>query len=509
MMSAVTRPLADLLADVVVAEPGSDAAVLSTRVSGVVMDSRRTRPGDLFLAVPGRSADGRRFIADAVSRGATAICVDEAVVPADVTAAAGRPVIAVRRLAAAVSRIAGEWFDTPSRALAVLGVTGTNGKTSCTHHLVDLLSGIGHRAALCGTLGNGFPGRLHGTGLTTPDPVTLQASLAWMRDAGAQWVAMEVSSHALDQERVSGVCFRGALMTNLTRDHLDYHGTMDAYGEAKRKLFLAPGLEVAALNRDDAFTASLHDRMPSAVDCFDFSLVHTDASLSVATLRRTREGALVGIRSIWGAGELRTQLLGDYSLSNLLGSITLLAGLGLPLDALLAAADVKPVPGRLQTFDHPRGFTLVVDYAHTPDALAQALSVVRGHFPGRVICVVGCGGERDTGKRPQMGQVAEAGADVLVLTDDNPRGEDGDRIIAGMLSGMSDPGRALVERDRGQAIALACHEAHSGDVVLIAGKGHENYQDGAGGRIRYSDIETVRELIHADAAGAARSAAGA
>ena len=500
------RPLAALLG-AAGAEPL--AAVPPVTVAGVAMDSRRLRPGELFLAVPGRRDDGRRHLADAVARGAAALCVDGGVTEADRAAAGAVPVVGVERLAASVSRIAGAWFDDPSRALNVLGVTGTNGKTSCTFHLAQLLDRLGHRAAVCGTLGNGFPGRLHGTGLTTADPVTVQASLAWMRDAGARWVAMEVSSHALDQERVSGVAFRGALMTNLSRDHLDYHGTMEAYGEAKRKLFLVPGLEVAALNRDDAFTRGLRERIPAAVEVVDFSLEDRGASLHVDGLEHGPDGTRARVRSVWGEGVLRTRLLGDYSLSNLLGAVTLLAALGEPLEALLEAGDVAPVPGRLQTFAHPAGFKVVVDYAHTPDALVRALAVLRAHFPGRVHCVFGCGGERDPGKRPEMARVAEAGADRVVVTDDNPRGEDGDRIVADILAGFAAPEAVRVERDRRRAVETACAAAQAGDVVLVAGKGHETYQDGPTGRVHYSDAETVRTLLAAAGGDASRRAAGA
>ena len=478
----------------------ADAGLRALPLAGLAMDSRRLRPGEAFLAVAGRATDGRRFIADAVARGASLVLVEDAVGEADRAAAGEVPVVAVDELSRHLGRLASAWFDDPSRALRVLGVTGTNGKTSCTHHIADLLTSLGERAGICGTLGNGFPGALHSTGLTTADVVTLTASLAWMRDAGARWVAMEVSSHALDQERTAGIRFAGALFTNLTRDHLDYHGTMDAYGEAKRQLFLAPGIEVGVLNRDDAFARTLPERIPSAVEVFDYSLADRGASL-VVTERTVENGCTVAeLDSVWGPGRLRTPLLGDFLLGNLLGALTLLAGLGHRFaDLLEAAGDVTPVVGRLQPITHPDGFTCVVDYAHTPDALAQALAVVRAHFAGRVLCVFGCGGERDAGKRPLMGEAAAAAADRIILTDDNPRGEDGDAIVADIAAGIGAGADVLVERDRRAAIARACAEAAPGDVVLIAGKGHEDYQEGPGGRIPYSDQEVVQGLVRAAA----------
>ncbi|HSG87743.1 MAG TPA: UDP-N-acetylmuramoyl-L-alanyl-D-glutamate--2,6-diaminopimelate ligase [Pseudomonadales bacterium] len=508
-MSPLTRSLAELLASADVRTVEPSPALATVNLAGLAMDSRRLRPGELFLAVPGQTADGRAFIADVAGRGAAAILVDGAVRDEDRAAAGSVPIFAVEELGRLAGLLASAWHDHPSRAMRVLGVTGTNGKTSASHHLADMLGALGERAGVCGTLGNGFPGQLHGTGLTTADAVTLQYSLASLRDAGAGWVAMEVSSHALDQGRVSGVAFAGALFTNLTRDHLDYHGTMDAYGEAKRQLFLAPGLEVAALNRDDAFARSLAERIPAAVELFDFSLDDAAASLRATDIDYGTSGTRAHIESVWGEGDLRTRLLGNFSLSNLLGAVTLLVGLGLPLRDVLAAADVEPVPGRMQSFAHPHGFSVVVDYAHTPDALEQALQVLRKHFDRALICVFGCGGERDAGKRPEMARAAARWADRIIVTDDNPRGEDGDAIVADIVAGMAENTAYAVERDRRRAIEQACSAARAGDVVLIAGKGHEDYQDGAAGRVHYSDLETVARLVANAEQKRGRDAAGA
>ncbi len=495
-MNALSRGLMTLLeATRIVPAPGSDGPdLLQRHINGMTLDSRKVRPGEMFLAMRGAQYDGRAFIAEAAARGAAVICVDGPVQTADREAAADAAILGIDELGTAAGVLAAAYYDNPSRAMRVLGVTGTNGKTSCTHHLAEMLGKLGAQAGLCGTLGNGFPGRLRGTGLTTADAVSLQRSLAWMRDAGAAWVAMEVSSHALDQDRVAGITFSGALFTNLTRDHLDYHGSMAAYGESKRRLFLMPGLDVAVLNRDDAFGTALMDHVPAALDVFDFSLRDRRAAVHLEAFEPDADGVRAAVASPWGRGGFRTHLLGDFALSNLLGCMTLLCGLGLAFSDVLAVADVTPVTGRMQPFGHPDGMTLVVDYAHTPDALAKALGALREHFEGRVLCVFGCGGERDPGKRPEMGRVAQAAADFVVITDDNPRHEDGDAIVRDVLAGIPAGSQVAVERDRRRAIELALAQAHAGDVILVAGKGHEDYQDGPAGRVAYSDLDTVAEL---------------
>lgn len=495
-MNALSRGLEALLAEAGLRPaPGSDGGdQLRVHVQGIMLDSRRIRPGEMFLALAGVLHDGRTFIAEAVARGAAVVCVDGPVTAADRAAAGGVPILGIEDLAAVAGRLAAAYYDDPSRALKVLGVTGTNGKTSCSHHLAEMLQRLGDCAGICGTLGNGFPGQLRRTGLTTADAVSLQRTLAWMRDAGANWVAMEVSSHALDQHRVAGITFSGALFTNLSRDHLDYHGSMAAYAESKRQLFLTPGLDVAVINRDDPYGCVLIDRVPTPLDVLDFSLRDSAAAVHLSAFERDDRGAHASVVSPWGRGELHTRLIGDFAVSNLLGCITLLGGLGLPFAEVLAAADVTPVSGRMQPFTHPDGITLVVDYAHTPDALAKALAALREYFSGKVLCVFGCGGERDPGKRAEMGREAVAAAGFVVITDDNPRGEDGDAIIRDILSGVPAGSKVAVERNRRRAIELALSEALPGDVVLIAGKGHEDYQDGPTGRVHYSDLDTAAEL---------------
>lgn len=502
-MNAMARALAELFARAGATVLPGPWAPWETRVAvqGMQLDSRRIRFGELFLALPGLTRDGREFIAAAVRRGAVAICVDGPVTEADAAAAKGVPVFGLVDLAAMAGPLAAAYYDAPAHAMRVLGATGTNGKTSVTHHLAALLEASGERCGLCGTLGNGFPQHLRRSGMTTQDAVSLQRTLAWMRDAGAGWAAVEVSSHALDQDRVAGVEFAGALFTNLSRDHLDYHGTMEAYGESKRQLFLMPGLDVAAINRDDAYGRKLLDRVPAPVDVLDFSLLDPRAQVHARAEPTQADGTTrLQLASPWGAGECVTSLTGEFAWSNLVGAITLLAGLGVGWQTLLhAATRVQPVAGRMQQFLHPAGFSLVVDYAHSADALQRVLQALRARTPGRLICVFGCGGERDPGKRPEMGQVAAAGADLVILTDDNPRREDGDNIIAQILAGMEGSAdRVQVERDRAAATRLAVAAATAGDVVLIAGKGHEDYQDGPDGRRPYSDIDMARLLTRVE-----------
>jgi len=492
-MTPLPRPAARRLGELVPELRRSADCV----VGGLTLDSRRVEPGDLFMAVVGAAADGRDFVDDAIGRGAAAVLTEAAADgEATVGERAGVPVVALPELRARVGEIAAAFFDRPGGALRVLGVTGTNGKTSCTHYLAQALEALGHRTGVCGTLGNGFLEELTITGLTTADPVTVQTSLAGLRDAGAEFVAMEVSSHALAQDRVNGVGFEGALFTNLTRDHLDYHGDMAGYAEAKRRLFLAPALSVAAINVDDAWGRHLAGSIPAVVDCIGYGLRCPDAEVTATEVELTPQGLAARVRSPWGEAALQCSLLGEFSLANVLGVIGLLGGMGLPFDEVVAACGgLTSVPGRMERFEHPDGYAIVVDYAHTPDALAKVLAVLREHFPGKLACVFGCGGERDRGKRPEMGRVAAELADRVVLSDDNPRGEDGDRIIEDIRCGMSGKAEVRVERHRERAIADTCRGARAGDVVLLAGKGHEDYQQRADGRVPYSDIDVVGRLI--------------
>jgi UDP-N-acetylmuramyl-tripeptide synthetase len=456
-------------------------------------DSRKVQSGDAFLAYAGATHDGRRHIADAIQAGAGAVLWEpEGFAWQSDWAVFNRPVPGLKQAAA---EIAAEWYGHPSAALWTLGVTGTNGKTSCSHWLAEVLTALGRRTALIGTLGNGFPacgdqpGTLGETGHTTPDAVTLQGLFAEFRGAGATGVAMEVSSHALDQGRVAATQFDVAMLTNLSRDHLDYHGDMASYAHAKAKLFDWPGLKWAVLNVEDELGQRLYrDLEGGPTRVLGYGLRRGEVHAEKLAL--DRGGMRLEVVTPWGRGELKTALLGEFNAYNLLGCLAALLASEVELDAALAAlAKVKPVPGRLQRVEAAAaGPTVIVDYAHTPDALHKVLDTLKPLAnEGRLICVFGCGGGRDRGKRPQMGGIACSLADRVIVTSDNPRGEDPAAIIAEILAGMP-PGQDAVV-DRHEAIARAIAGAGRDDIVLIAGKGHEDYQEIAGRRLHFSDVE--------------------
>jgi UDP-N-acetylmuramoyl-L-alanyl-D-glutamate--2,6-diaminopimelate ligase len=381
--------------------------------------------------------------------------------------------------------------------MTMVGVTGTNGKTSTVQLLAQAWALRGVRSGSIGTLGAGLYGAVVPTGFTTPLVLQLHALLAQLRDAGAQAVAMEVSSHALDQGRVDGVHFDVAVFTNLTRDHLDYHGDMQAYGAAKAKLLAWPGLRAAVVNLDDAYGRELRATLPAGTHTIGLSSRGAQADVRAENV--VLDAAGIGFDLIVGDERTSVQspLLGRFNVDNLLAVAGALHALGETAGAIASTLSrLQPVAGRMNRLGGDNAMPLVViDYAHTPDALEQALSSLRAHAQGRLVCVFGCGGERDVGKRPQMAAIAEAGADVVIVTDDNPRGEDGDAIVADILRGFSRPDAALVQRDRAAAIARAIGTAGVSDIVLIAGKGHEPYQEIAGVRHPFDDTAVARALL--------------
>lgn len=479
----------------------TDTAALSgIVVSGLTLNSREVRPGGAFFALAGARHHGIEFVPDAVARGA-AVVLAEAPAPVGVTPAAV-PTVWIEGLGARVSEIAARFHGEPSRSMQVVGVTGTNGKTSTVQLVAQALDRLGQRAASIGTLGAGLVGQLNEGERTTPDAISVQDRLAEFRDAGATHVAMEVSSHALVQGRVNAVAFQVAAFTNLTRDHLDYHGSMEAYGEAKARLFAWPGLRSAVINIDDPFGAELVRRLPAGLQCVRVSANGvTGADVSADAVVTSGEGLSFHLQTPWGSRAIRSPLLGRFNVANLLTVVACLGALGQPFEAIVTALEMlAPVNGRMNRLPNAQGQPLVVvDYAHTPDALEQALIALRAHCAGRLICVFGCGGERDAGKRPLMGAIAERLADVAIVTDDNPRGEDGDAIVAQIVTGFADPARALVRRDRETAIRRALDSAGAGDVLLIAGKGHETYQEGASGKRPFDDLAVARAAMEARA----------
>lgn len=469
-------------------------------VSGLALDSRKVRRGDAFFALRGTRGHGIQFVHGAVERGANVVLA-QAPAPAALKNP-GVPVLWIDGLSAWVGEIAARFYGHPSQAMRVIGVTGTNGKTSTVQLLAQGLEKLGARVATIGTLGAGLHGQLRHSERTTPDAIEVQQLLARFRRDGASHVAMEVSSHALEQGRVAATAFEVAAFTNLTRDHLDYHGSMQAYGAAKAKLFAWPGLKAAAINIDDAFGRELAGNLPNSVRAWRLSCAGDEkADIAASGIDSSAQGIAFALRTPWGKTHVRSPLLGRFNVANLLTVIGCLAALGETFERIVATVEaLKPVNGRMSRLGGIHGQPLVVvDYAHTPDALEQALKALRAHCQARLICVFGCGGERDAGKRPQMGEIAERLADVAIVTDDNPRGEDAEAIIAQILTGMARPQAAMVWRDRAAAIGAALNMTHAGDVVLIAGKGHETYQEDAHGKHAFDDMAIARNALKARA----------
>ncbi|MFT6916086.1 MAG: UDP-N-acetylmuramoyl-L-alanyl-D-glutamate--2,6-diaminopimelate ligase [Motiliproteus sp.] len=485
------------------------------QVTGISNDSRRIQGGDLFLACPGGSQgpnnqDGGRYIEAAIASGAVAIACEEGSGtgfgsdPCSSKESGARaltvPVIEVKDIARRQAELASRFYRQPSQALQMIGITGTNGKTSCSHFIAQALTGLGRKTALIGTTGNGFAGALETTTHTTPNAVRLQQLLARFRDQGAEAVAMEASSHALDQQRVAEIAFDLAVFTNLSRDHLDYHGSMETYAEVKARLFLDTGITQAVINTDDAFGRQLLQRLPASVDAIAIGeqLQPGTRQLQILRSRLHSGGIEATIASPWGELQISTALLGYFNLYNLLSALGVLLLGGVESGAAVAVLNqLEGVEGRMQAFKKDNKPLLVVDYAHTPDALDKALASLREHCDGQLWCLFGCGGDRDRGKRPLMAQVAELRADRLVISSDNPRSEEPEAIIDELMAGLKWPARALRQADRRLAIETVIAQAAPGDVVLIAGKGHEAYQEIKGVRYPCSDIEIVRGCLGA------------
>jgi UDP-N-acetylmuramyl-tripeptide synthetase len=472
-------------------------AQLGVPLADLTADSRTVKRGSVFVAYPGSAQDGRRFIADAIARGAAAVLWEREGFTWDERW--NVPNLGIAGLRARISDIAGQVYGRPSRSLWMAGVTGTNGKTSVSQWIAAATDALGCRSAVIGTLGNGLVGERSEAKNTTPDPIVLQRLLADYHKRGARCVAMEVSSHGLDQGRTAGIEFDVAIFTNLTRDHLDYHGTMEAYAQAKFRLFSARGLTHAVVNVDDDFGRRFAERLRgSAIDVITYGLEPRHfPRVSAANVRFTEQGVAFDVASEWGRARVEAGVLGAFNVSNLLAVLGALIAHGTPFDAAVhALSRLAPVPGRLERVAAPGAPLVVVDYAHTPDALEKALAALRPSVaPGaRLICVFGCGGDRDPGKRPIMGELAARLADHVIVTSDNPRSEAPAAIIEQVLSGIFD-GEVEAIEDRQVAIFTAVHHARPGDVILVAGKGHETYQEIAGVRHPFSDREVARAAL--------------
>ncbi|TFH71569.1 UDP-N-acetylmuramoyl-L-alanyl-D-glutamate--2,6-diaminopimelate ligase [Gammaproteobacteria bacterium LSUCC0112] len=474
---------------------GPEFTSLSVCVSGLQLDSRKVKSGDLFCALFGKNHDARDYIELAVSNGAAAVLADEGDKWQGISWSGGVPIIAVSGLRARLGDIAARFFQHPSQHMSVIGVTGTNGKTSCTQFIAQILEKLAQPCGVVGTLGYGVYPDLKDTGFTTPDALALQRALAELLDKRTNFVAMEASSQGLHQHRLNGVDFHTAIFTNLTRDHLDYHGTMAAYAESKRRLFESSSLKIGIVNMDDSHAAVMLNALPRCARSFTYSIHNRLANVHVSQLTFRTTGFDAQLTTPWGQGLITSQLLGAFNVSNLLAAVCAVMTLpgGFQLDAVLnAASQLTAVNGRMAVVGFESGVTAVVDYAHTPDGLKSALEAVRQHTTGNVWCVFGCGGNRDQGKRPLMAEVAESLADKVIVTDDNPRLENADDIVRQIMFGFSNKDKVVIERDRATAIRRAIADADVGDVVLVAGKGHENYQDIGGQRMVFSDVAQVR-----------------
>jgi UDP-N-acetylmuramoyl-L-alanyl-D-glutamate--2,6-diaminopimelate ligase len=497
----VTRPpqkLSALLAGLASVKRQQDV-----EIRGLDTDSRRLRAGDLFMACRSFSGGthGLAYLEQVRAQGAAAILWEPAP-GVTAPAASSIPSFAIDNLSRHAGELAARFYGEPSARLFVVGITGTDGKTSTAHILAQALERLGGRCGYLGTLGYGFLPALDTATHTTPDVVMLQRWLAWLEQQGADSVMMEVSSHALDQERARGVEFDLAVLTNISRDHLDYHGDLVRYAEAKRRLFAVEGLKAAILNQDDAHGRQWLGELPASVAGVAYGLGNTAATGAAryvlgAEPELHETGLRLAVRTNGGSGVLESRLLGRFNAYNLLAALAVLLEKGVPLrDALAALREVGTVPGRMEAVRvNDRQPLVAVDYAHTPEALMQALRALRAHCRGELTVVLGCGGDRDRGKRPLMAAAAAEYADRLILTDDNPRSEDPQAIMQDILAGLPAGVRFTVEHDRAQAIAQAIAEAGPRDAVLVAGKGHEDYQIYGRERRHFSDRQVVAACI--------------
>ena len=504
--------LGDLLAGIV----DSDVllSVMDVAVTAISQDSRKVSTGSLFIATRGATSHGLDFTEQVVSAGATVILWDEASAEAErmlQNLQQQMVCLQVPGLREEAGIIASRFYDHPSLELNVIGVTGTDGKTSVSHYIAQCLHSDAAPCGVLGTLGNGLIDNLQPTGLTTADAVSVQQSLAALVDSGAASAAMEVSSHGLDQHRVKGVAFNTAVFTNLAQDHLDYHKSMDAYADAKAKLFAMPGLKSAAINLDDIYGRTLADKFSDDLDIWGFSTsadinmlsVYSDYIVHARSIKPTPDGFELFVVTPRGSGQLNIGLLGEFNVSNALAVLTVLLLNDIAFEeALNRLQSLMPVAGRMEKVKLDTGPVVIVDYAHTPQALHAACHAVKQHFTGKLWCVFGCGGDRDSDKRPRMAQAVEQLADHIVVTSDNPRSEAPEKIIEEVLKGFDHQDKVTSIVDRHDAIQHVITHAADNDVILLAGKGHEAYQIMGNRQLDFDDRKVARDLLAARQSGA-------
>lgn len=498
MMAEELEPMSKLLSELL-PNPKLVSAKKDRVVTGIQMDSRLVKSGDLFLALKGLQSDGRQFISQAIENGAVAVLAEKGIDGQLLkTYQKKAPVIEIERLNPLAGLIASKFFDQPSTHMKVLAVTGTNGKTTCTYLLAQALELLGEKAGVIGTLGYGVVPHLQNTNFTTPDAVSMQRCFSELVDEAVSSVAIEISSHGLDQYRVSGTAIKAALFTNLSRDHLDYHGDMASYSKSKERLFYWPNVEHVIINSDDIYGRGYIEQWQGSAELTSYGFdTEFNPDVHGRQLRMTEAGMRFQVVHGGFAFEVQSQLMGRFNAANLLGVIGMLLKQEFTSKQIQEVIPkLTPPAGRMERVMVEQGPAVVVDYAHTPDALENVLNALKQHATGKLICLFGCGGDRDKGKRPLMGAVAEQCADEIVITSDNPRSEDPEQIIQDILAGMTNQQNAVVEANRAKAIQQIIEQAKQGDLILIAGKGHERYQEIKGKKFPFDDKEQAEKALH-------------
>ena len=472
-------------------------------VRGLSLDSRTVKKGDVFFAYPGVEVDGRQYIQAAVEQGAVTIIVESGESQGFDWADLSVPVLMVDDLRHAVGDIAASFWGVPSAQLSVVAVTGTNGKTSVTQMIAESMASLGNKGAVIGTLGNGVLGQLKETKNTTPDALQIQALLAEFVRENIDVVAMEASSHGLEQGRLLGTNIDIAVVTNIARDHLDYHGSMEAYQRAKAGLVMWPGIQQVILNADDAGVMALTRYIAADVEVVTFSYASTGADVRAEDIVYSKRGLEFTLVTSQGRENVKNQLVGEFNISNLLAVAAVLHCQQYDIKKIaLALNSISQVPGRMQEVglsNEQQNVELpgvIVDFAHTPDALEKALAALKPHCEGKLWCVFGCGGERDKGKRPEMGAMAAKYADRMVITTDNPRNESASDIVKEIEDGIGIGAAYQVELNREDAVRCAVMNAANDDLILLAGKGHEDYQEINGKKHPYSDKDVAEKILY-------------